>query len=122
MRVKSTILKERESVENGYTTENLEEITERFIDESIFVDADSMSIEKVVGVVEEANYETGVGVVIEAEIVDEDIFKLMEKGHVDIAPRLILEEFTSKKVEDVDGLFTTPRVDYNVGETQIIEE
>lgn len=122
MRFKSTILKEQESSRIGYDIQNMKEIAGDFVDESVFIDSNSMSIEKVVGVVEEADYEEGVGVVIEAEIIDEDIASLIEKGHVDIAPRLVQEELTGKEVTGVDGLFTTPRPDSNIGKSEVIEE
>jgi len=119
--VRAVVLDEKKSVEMGYETAEMKSVVEDVEGESVFVNADAISMAKVVGIVTETYYENATGLVVECDIVDDDVEELIEMDLVQIAPRLIVNEFTDYYLEDIDGLFTTSDPEYVVGETEVIE-
>lgn len=120
-KVRAVVLDEQKSVEMGYEKEQLESIVSDVENQEVFVNADAISLTKVVGVVSDAYYSRGEGLIAECTIVDDDVMSLIEKGHVTLAPSLVVDDFTDYYIKSVNKLFTTADPEYMVGEVEVLE-
>lgn len=118
-KVRAVVLDEKKSVEMGYERAELKSIIEDILNQEVFMNADAISLAKVVGSVEKSEYIDGEGVVVECEIWDEDVTALIEKDQLHIAPSLVVDDFTDYFIKTVDKLFMTPDPEYIVGETEV---
>ena len=118
--VRAVIIDERKAEETNYEVAEIKSVVNDVNDASVYVNADAISLSKVVGIVVNSYYEDGVGLIVECDIVDEDVVQLIEKDMVCIAPNIIVDKFTSNYVQDIDRLFTTSEPDYVVGETEVM--